>query len=173
MKALTGALRFLSARALAILSIAAMIGAPAAFAGPKDPLASFPPAADGLQRHVLRLPPEAEEDLLKVELVLGKTVMLDPLNRYFFGGKIEVKTVEGFGYVYYELEKLGPMAGTLMAIQPDAPKVERFIALGGEPYLIRYNSRLPVVIDVPAEVEVGYRIWRTEPEPNFLQPLID
>ena len=44
------------------------------------------------------------------------------------------------------MSKLGPMAGTLMAINPDAPKVKRFITLGGEPYLIRYNSRLPVVV---------------------------
>jgi len=33
------------------------------------------------------------------------------------------------------------MAGTQMAIDPNAPKLNRFITLGGEPYLIRYNSR--------------------------------
>ena len=32
---------------------------------------------------------------------------------------------------------LGSMAGTLMAIDPDMPKVNRFITLGGEAYLIR------------------------------------
>jgi ecotin len=51
------------------------------------------------------------------------------------------------------------MAGTRMAIDPNEPKVNRFIALGGEPYLIRYNSRLPVVVYVPEGVEVRYRIW--------------
>ena len=50
-------------------------------------------------------------------------------------------------------------AGTLMAVDPDAPKVARFIQLGGEPYLIRYNSRLPIVVYVPDGVEVRYRIW--------------
>ena len=51
------------------------------------------------------------------------------------------------------------MAGTLMAIDPEAPKVARFITLGGEPYLIRFNSRLPIVVYVPEGVEVRYRIW--------------
>jgi hypothetical protein len=41
-----------------------------------------------------------------------------------------------------------------MAVDPDAPKVARFISLGGEPYIIRYNSRLPVVVYVPEDAEV-------------------
>jgi ecotin len=49
-----------------------------------------------------------------------------------------------------------------MAIDPDAPKVERFITLGGDSYLIRYNSHLPVVVYVPEGVEVRYRIWTAE-----------
>jgi ecotin len=55
------------------------------------------------------------------------------------------------------------MAGTLMAVDPNAPLVERFISVGGEPQLLRYNSRLPVVVYVPDGVEVRYRIWRADP----------
>lgn len=51
-----------------------------------------------------------------------------------------------------------------MAVDPDALKVERFISLGGEPYLIRYNSQLPVVVYVPEEAEVHYRIWQAGQE---------
>ena len=58
------------------------------------------------------------------------------------------------------------MAGTLMAVDPNAPKVNRFITLGGEPYLIRYNSRLPIVVYVPEGVEVRYRIWTAAPKPQ-------
>ena len=54
------------------------------------------------------------------------------------------------------------MAGTLMAVDPDAPKVDRFITLGGEPQLLRYNSRLPLVVYVPDGVEVRYRFWRAD-----------
>jgi ecotin len=51
------------------------------------------------------------------------------------------------------------MAGTLMAVDPDAPKVNRFITLGVDPYIIRYNSRVPIVIYVPEGANVRYRIW--------------
>jgi ecotin len=54
------------------------------------------------------------------------------------------------------------MAGTQMPVDPNAPQVRRFITLGGEPDLIRYNSRLPVVVYAPEGVEVRYRIWTAE-----------
>ena len=47
-------------------------------------------------------------------------------------------------------------------LNPDAPKVDRFITLGGEPRLLRYNSRLPLVVYVPDGVEVRYRFWRAD-----------
>jgi serine protease inhibitor ecotin len=67
------------------------------------------------------------------------------------------------------VSKLGPMAGTLMVVDPSAPKVQRFIAMGGEPYIIRYNSRLPVVVYAPEGVEVRYRIWSAEPETKAME----
>ncbi|MEE4607550.1 MAG: ecotin family protein [Desulfobacteraceae bacterium] len=36
------------------------------------------------------------------------------------------------------------------------------LSLGGEPYLIRYNSSLPVVVYAPEGVAVRYRIWNAE-----------
>ncbi|NBC10411.1 MAG: proteinase inhibitor I4 serpin [Planctomycetes bacterium] len=143
-----------------LLLIAALTAASAPAAERKDPLEAYPPAAEGMSRYVLQLPPEDDESRLRVELIVGKTVETDKINRYFFGGKIERSTVEGWGYPRYDVEELGPLAGTLMAPPSDAPKVERFIALGGEPYLIRYNSKLPVVVYVPEDAEVRYRIWR-------------
>ena len=46
-----------------------------------------------------------------------------------------------------------------MAVDPNSKKIDRFITIGGGPYLIRYNSRLPIVVYVPEGVEVLYRIW--------------
>ena len=125
---------------------------------------AFPPAEDGMVRHVLQLPKQDDETAFKVELIVGKTVRIDEENNYFFGGKIEKETITGWGFSRYNVSQLGPMAGTLMAVNPDAQKVDRFIRLGGEPYLIRYNSRLPVVVYAPEGVEVRYRIWRAGPE---------
>ena len=129
-----------------------------------DNMKAFPPAEAGMTRHVLQLPEEKDETALKLELIVGKTVSLNAENRYFFGGRIDAVNIEGWGFTRYVVEKLGPMAGTLMAPDPNAPKVDRFITLGGEPYLIRYNSRLPVVVYVPEGVDVRYRIWRAGPE---------
>jgi ecotin len=125
-------------------------------------LKAFPPAGEGMGRFVIMLPPRKEEELLKVQLLVGKTVKLDPQNRYFFGGRLETETITGWGYDRYVLKSLGPMAGTLMAVDPNEPKVDRFITLGGEPELLRYNSRLPLVVYVPEGVEVRYRIWRSD-----------
>lgn len=127
-------------------------------------LQAFPPAEKGMVRHVLQLPNLDDESLFKVELIVGQTVLLDANNRYFFGGKIEEETIEGWGFPRYIVKELGPMGGTLMAVDPNEPKVPRFITLAGEPYLIRYNSRLPVVVYVPEGAEVRYRIWRAESE---------
>ena len=124
-----------------------------------DNMKAFPPAGEGMVRHVLQLPQQADESGFKVELIVGKTVETDAGNRYFFGGRIEEETIKSWGFPRYVVSKLGPMAGTLMAVDPNAPKVTRFITLGGAPHIIRYNSRLPVVVYVPEGVEVRYRIW--------------
>ena len=124
-----------------------------------DNMKAFPTAEEGMVRHVLQLPQQDDESILRVELIVGKNVQVDEVNRYFFSGKIEEETIKGWGFPRYNVRKLGQMAGTLMAIDPNASKVTRFITLGGEPYLIRYNSRLPIVVYVPEGVEVHYRVW--------------
>lgn len=129
-----------------------------------DTMKAFPPAESGMVRYVLQLPPQENESLFNVELLVGKTVQTDARNRYFFGGKIEASTIMGWGFTRYDVKQLGPMAGTLIAVDPNEPKVDRFITLGGEPHLIRYNSKLPVVVYVPEGFDVRYRIWTGEPE---------
>lgn len=123
-------------------------------------LKAFPPAGEGMVRFVISLPPLEDEELFKVQLLIGKTIKLDSENRYFFAGKLETETVKGWGYDYYILKSLGLMVGTLMAVDPVAPLEKRFITLGGEPHLYRYNSRLPMVIYLPKGVECRYRIWQ-------------
>jgi len=144
---------------IALIGACLLLGVNATAQG-ADNMSAFPPAEPGMVRHVLQLPKLANESLSKVELIVGKTVRVDEANRYFFGGTIERETIKGWGFPRYLVRSIGPLAGTLMAVDPNAPKVERFIALGGEPYLIRYNSRLPVVVYVPEGVEARYRIWR-------------
>jgi len=124
-----------------------------------DNMKAFPMAGEGMVRHVLQVSKQEDESAFKVELIVGKTVQLDKVNRYFFGGKIEMETIKGWGFPRYNVSKLGPMVGTKMGVDPNAPKVNRFITLGGKPYLIRYNSQLPIVVYTPEDVDVRYRIW--------------
>jgi ecotin len=143
-----------------LIALALVLAAPMTFA--VDNMKAFPPAEEGMARYVIHLPEQADEAGWRVELLVGKTVQTDAANRYFFGGTLETETIEGWGFDRHILRRLGPMAGTLMAVDPDAPKVERFITLGGEPRLLRYNSRLPLVVYVPDGVEVRYRFWRAD-----------
>ena len=155
-------------KAMVILAAAVILAVPFSTHAADD-MKAFPPAGKGMVRHVLQLPEQADESLYKVELMVGQTVQIDAQNQYFFGGRIETTTLEGWGFPIYTLSDLGPMGGTLMAVDPNAPKVDRFITLAGEPCLIRYNSRLPVVVYVPEGVEVRYRIWRAGNEINKMR----
>lgn len=124
-----------------------------------DNMKAFGPAPEGMVRYVIQLPQQADETAFRVQLIVGKTVETDARNRYFFAGRIQSETVQGWGFTQYKVADMGAMAGTRMAVPPDAPKVSRFITLSGEPYLIRYNSKIPVVLYVPKDAEVKYRIW--------------
>ena len=124
-----------------------------------DNLNAFPPAEQGMARYVLQLPAKKDEAAFRVELLVGKTVQTDSQNHYFFNGKVEEETIQGWGFTRYIVKDLGAMTGTLMAPDPRAPKAARFVTLGGEPQLLRYNSQLPMVVYVPKEAEVRYRIW--------------
>ena len=150
---------------LSVLSIlTAVMSAQAA-----DTMKAFPPAEEGMVRYVLQVPKQEDESIFKVELMVGKTVAVDEVNTYFFGGQIEKETIKGWGYPRYTIKRLGPMGGTLKAVDPTKPKVDRFITLSGEPYLIRYNSRLPIVVYVPEGIEVRYRIWKAGAEVKLME----
>lgn len=153
-------------KALVLLILTACMAIPPAAAATEAErnLKAFPPPDEGMTRHVLMLPPHDDEDSLRVELQIGKMVKTDPYNRHFFAGSLKAVDIEGWGFTRYVLAELGPMAGTLIAVDPDVPKVDRFITLGGETQLLRYNSRLPLVVYVPKGVEVRHRIWRANPE---------
>jgi ecotin len=136
----------------------------------KENLKAYPEASEGMTRYVLHLKPRENEDLFRVELQIGKTLELDAVNRYFFSGQLAEETIEGWGFTRYVLKDLGALAGTRIGLEPNEPKVSRFITLGGEPQLLRFNSRLPVVVYVPEGAEVRYRIWRTKAETSAVEP---
>lgn len=125
-----------------------------------DDLKPYPIAEEGQVQHVIRLPELEDEALAKVEIIVGKTMTID-CNHHFFGGQIEQRTAEGWGYDYYVLDSLGEAASTMMGC-PEGSEKDEFVRASGET-LVRYNSKLPLVIYTPTDVELRYRVWQAGP----------
>ena len=123
-----------------------------------EEVAPYPAAAKGFQRHVIWLPVRANEELYRVQLIAGRNMLVD-FNRTFLGGKLNEQSLQGWGYTYYQLEQTGGQVSTLMAC-PDSQKHEQFVQVQLDRDLLRYNSRLPLVVYIPAELELRYRIWQ-------------
>jgi len=139
-----------------ILALTLAAAAPAMAASLKD-VAPYPDAEKGFTRQVIHLPAQPDEYAYKLEILAGKTLEVD-CNRQRLAGSLEERTLEGWGYTYYRLDKVGGPASTLMAC-PDGKKKMDFVPVVGEGFMLRYNSKLPVVVYVPEGVEVRYRVW--------------
>jgi len=125
---------------------------------------AFPAAEEGTKRCVILLPHKerGEDGNFKVELIVGKEMMTDGVNSVRLGGAIEAKPLQGWGFTYYEVKSLGPAASTLIGVPPGTPQVKKFVT--GPSTIIRYNSRIPLIVYVPKDAEVRYRIWSTTDE---------
>lgn len=128
---------------------------------PANDLRAFPQPAPGQVRRVIRLAPEQDEGALRVGIVIGRSLWVD-CNRQVFSARVEERTAQGWGYPYYVVTAPPQTASTRMAC-PDNSRRRAFVRAADEP-LLRYNSRLPLVIFVPADVQLRYRIWRAGPE---------
>ena len=82
------------------------------------------PAADvGFVRMVFRLPEVGSEADRKVEIIVGKKLMVD-CNRTRFGGNLERRVAEGWGYPYFVLAKVGGPAASAARIVGSAIRRE-------------------------------------------------
>ena len=148
-----------------IISWTLLLGA-FAYGADHPELKPFPKAKNGMERFVIALPEKkrGEDTGYKVELIPGKTMMTDGVNSYFMGASLEPKNLQGWGYTYYEIKGGGAVGSTLIGVPPGQPQVKRFVQ--GKPLLIRYNSRLPIVIFAPKDFEIKYRIWSVSGKPQ-------
>jgi len=144
-----------------------MIGACASAMPKNDDLKPWPEAAAGETRYVIRLPKTDDEDAHGVELVIGKDLEVD-CNRHWFGGRLERDVVSGWGYPLYRLSSIAGPASTMMAC-PGEEKRTVFVAVHLEDPMLRYNSKLPIVVYVPEGFSVRYRTWSADGEPADAQ----
>lgn len=122
-----------------------------------EDVAPYPKADVGFVRQVIHLPAQTNEADFKVEILAGKTLDVD-CNLQRLGGMLEEKNLEGWGYSFYRLEKVsGPMS-TMMGC-PDSKTQKAFVPVVGDGFVLNYNSKLPIVVYVPKDVEVRYRVW--------------
>ena len=128
-----------------------------------DEMKPYPAADAGFVRMVFRLPEIENEADRKVEIMVGKTLMVD-CNRTWFSGDLEQRVAEGWGYSYFVLPAVAGPASTRMACPPGEESTEAFVPVRGGGYLQPYNSRLPVVTYVPEGLAVRYRIWTAADE---------
>jgi ecotin len=145
-------------------SLLAAVVAPAVFAGQGvNEMKPYPMPDEGAVRMVFRLPALQNEADSKVEIIVGKNIRVD-CNRHWFGGNLEKRIAEGWGYPYWVVEKIAGPASTMMACPPNESGTLAFVQVRGEGFMQHYNSKLPVVTYVPEGFSVRYRIWTASEE---------
>lgn len=157
-------LRF-SAFAISLFVTTAVFAAPTHHLQPQDfnrqpleEIAPYPDAKVGMTRQVIALAPRAHEENFRVELLIGKEMEVD-CNSAMMSATLHRETLSGWGYDYLVVDSLSEPASTLMACPTQETHTQFISAALGDKAFLRYNSRLPIVVYVPQDVDVKYRIW--------------
>ncbi|EIZ8955076.1 serine protease inhibitor ecotin [Cronobacter sakazakii] len=157
----------ISALMLSLAAAGCISGSVFAAEKTSENIAPFPKAEKGMVRQVIDLPERQDEASYKVELVIGQTLDVD-CNKHQLAGKFERKTLEGWGYDYYTFESAKNADGSVMYTStimacPDGKKEKKFVTANlGENGMLNYNSKLPVVVYAPENIDVKYRLWKAD-----------
>ena len=123
----------------------------------KDNIHMFPQTQEGFERHVVEVPKTENDYDHRVELLIGKNMMVD-CNHHSFTAEIKSVNLKGWGFKYLEVADIKSGPTTMMACPK--PKTQKFISIRDE--LRRYNSRSPIVVYVQKGYEVRYRVWSAD-----------
>lgn len=131
------------------------------FAEEHSQLKAFPEAQKGMTRFVIVLPHKTREEEIyfNVEIIPGRNILTDGVNKVRLDARINIHPLKGWGYSYYDIVGSDRTMSTLMATPAGNKPVNTWVV--GQSMTIGYNSRLPIVIYAPEGYEVAYRIWST------------
>jgi len=123
-------------------------------------IAAYPEAEQGQQRWIIWLTPRAEraeEAGLLLQIRVGMDVETDGVNRYGLVGQLSNRSVSGWGYNYYLYEGQPIVTSTRMGSMGFGVEDTTVWTV---PTVIPYNSRLPVVVYTPEQMQVSHREFK-------------
>lgn len=129
-------------------------------------LEAYPAAEDGQQRWLIwfeAVSENTDEDALRVDVRVGVRTEVDGVNRYRLSGELRKRSVEGWGFDSYHYEGESEVASTRMSAKGVIAQSD---IVWNASQLIRYNSRLPLVVYMPAHLHLSYRILAPVTEYN-------
>ena len=160
--------------ALSLSSLAALPGV----AIPRLDLTGYPEPAPGLKRWVIQpsgLLPKSADPLIsahpldwRIQLIVGQTVTLDCNSKRLSGSGMTMRMLpNASGKALFEVK--GPVAviSTKMACPDDQSSRSSFLSLGKQPYLVPYNASWPIVVDLPENVQLRWRVWKAETRQQY------
>jgi ecotin len=115
---------------------------------------AYKEAPEGFTRHVARLQVLPDEAAAQVEVVVGKQIGVAAPDNCYFSGEVKENNIEGWGFT-----RIDVTIGGLVGAKNEPAAAKKFVRVGNETKLFRYNSRLPLVVYAPSDAEVSYRVW--------------
>ncbi len=131
-------------------------------------ISMFPEPKENEVQHLIELPPLENEENYNVEIFITKEMEVDRCNEHSLAGLLERNPLDSWGYEYYVFETDGSTLTTLM-LCPDETLVKKDVYSKSE--MLRYNSRLPIVIYTPKDYNAKYKIWNTSVDEYKAIPL--
>ncbi|MFD1771279.1 ecotin [Sphingobacterium suaedae] len=125
----------------------------------REDLSIFPKPEAGYKKMVIDVPHSQNDAHKKIEFTIGKIMEVDGCNHFGLQGTLEKKDLVGWGYNYYVFKTNGQVVSTQMAC-PGQPKRQLFVSAA--PEIANYNGRLPIVIYVPQDYDVQFKIYKAE-----------
>lgn len=121
----------------------------------------FPSPQKGYKRMVIEVPYSKSDKNKRIEFSVGKMMEVDGCNYFGLQGTLEKKDLTGWGYEYYEFSTKGEVISTQMGC-PTMPKRNLFVS--NQPTMVNYNGKMPIVIYVPEEYDVQFKIYKADDE---------